>query len=64
MMNSPCRPASDTTRSKWRMTMNTEDKDHPETDEFELIELGSVSEETRGGFNLGTEIAVGPNSRI
>ena len=44
--------------------MNTQEQDHLETDEFEPIELGSVSEETRGGFNLGSEIAVGPNSRI
>lgn len=33
-------------------------------DELEPIELGAVSEETRGGFYQGTELAVGPNSRI
>lgn len=44
--------------------MNNQEADTLTTDEGELIELGSVSEETRGGFNLGTEIAVGPNSRI
>lgn len=44
--------------------MNNQEADTLTTDERELIELGSVSEETRGGFNLGTEIAVGPNSRI
>lgn len=44
--------------------MNTEDKDHLDADEIEPIELGSVSEETRGGFDQGVELAVGPNSRI
>lgn len=36
----------------------------PETDEFTPVELGSVSEETKGGQNLGVEFAIGPNSRI
>ena len=44
--------------------MNTEDKDHPETDEFEPIELGSVSEETRGSAEGDTELYVTFNSRI
>ena len=38
--------------------------DLPKTDEFEPIELGSVSEETRGGQERGIEFAVGPNSRL
>jgi hypothetical protein len=44
--------------------MNNQETETLPTDELEPIELGSVSEETRGGFNLGTELAVGPNSRI
>lgn len=44
--------------------MNTQTDDHPGDDAFEPIELGSVSEETRGGFSKGAEFAVGPNSRL
>lgn len=44
--------------------MNTETENHPAPDEVEPIELGSVSEETRGGDKLGAEYFVGPNSRI
>lgn len=33
-------------------------------DDFEPVELGAVSEETRGGFNQGAEFAVGPTSRL
>ncbi|KCZ55118.1 MULTISPECIES: hypothetical protein [Hyphomonas] len=44
--------------------MNTQTDDHLDDDAFEPIELGSVSEETRGGFNQGAEFAVGPNSRL
>jgi hypothetical protein len=36
----------------------------PKTDEFEPVELGSVSEETRGGLQQDVEFASGPNSRI
>lgn len=39
--------------------MNPQDKDHLTTDEFEPIELGSVSEETRGDIGLGDEFRVG-----
>ncbi len=44
--------------------MNTEQNDHPSTDIFEPIELGSVSEETRGGVQEGIEYATGPNSQL
>ncbi len=44
--------------------MNTQTPDHPDTDDLDLIELGSVSEETRGGFEEGIEYAVGPNSKL
>jgi hypothetical protein len=44
--------------------MNDQDTETMSLDEMEPIELGSVSEETRGGFYQGTELAVGPNSRI
>lgn len=44
--------------------MYKHDEDHLTPDEFEPIELGSVSEETRGGDKLGAEYFVGPNSRI
>ena len=33
-------------------------------DDLEPMELGSVSEETRGGFSKGVEYAVGPTSRL
>ncbi len=44
--------------------MKTHEQTPPATDEFEPIELGSVSEETRGGNKLEAEYFVGPNSRI
>ena len=47
-----------------RLTMKDRKDDLPKTDEFEPIELGSVSEETRGGQERGIEFAVGPNSRL
>ncbi|MEH6696168.1 MAG: hypothetical protein V7675_14090 [Hyphomonas sp.] len=33
-------------------------------EEYEPIELGSVSEETKGGFYQGAEFASGMNSRL
>lgn len=44
--------------------MNDHIQETPETDEFDLIELGSVSEETKGGQFEGIELAVGPNSKL
>ncbi|WP_300381125.1 hypothetical protein [Henriciella sp.] len=44
--------------------MNTRTDEYVTEDEFEPIELGTVSEETRGGQELGVEFANGPNSRI
>ena len=44
--------------------MKTHEENLPATDEFEPIELGSVSEETRGGLQQDVEFASGPNSRI
>jgi hypothetical protein len=32
-------------------------------EDFELLDLGTVSEETRGGREIGEEYFVGPNSR-
>ncbi|WP_175354520.1 hypothetical protein [Hyphomonas sp. ND6WE1B] len=43
------------------MTPKTED--HQPQDEFDPIELGSVSSETKGEFNLPAEIAGSQNSR-
>jgi len=42
--------------------MNTHDNDHLDTDEFEPIELGSVSEETKG-YPQGSLEIVGVLSR-
>jgi hypothetical protein len=53
-----------TLKPKGVNAMNTQTDDHLDDDAFEPIELGSVSEETRGGFNQGAEFAVGPNSRL
>lgn len=39
--------------------MNSHEKYPQTTDEFELIELGSVSEETRGDVGLGDEYQIG-----
>ena len=36
----------------------------PETDEFAPIELGSVSEETKGIGQVEEEFAGGPNTRL
>ena len=44
--------------------MNKHDEDHLTPDEFEPIELGSVSEETRGSAEGDTELYVTFNSRI
>ena len=44
--------------------MNTQKDDHVTEDEFELIELGSASEETRGIPGASDEFGLGsPNSR-
>ncbi len=44
--------------------MNDHIQETPETDEFDLIELGSVSEETKGIFQVLRESDDGvPNSR-
>ena len=43
--------------------MNDRIQDTPETDEFDPIELGSVSEETRGVFEQGSELDISNNSR-
>ena len=39
-------------------------KETPATDEFALIELGSVSEETKGIGQVEEEFAGGPNTRL
>lgn len=39
-------------------------KETPATDEFEMIELGSVSEETKGIGQVEEEFAGGPNTRL
>lgn len=39
-------------------------KDTPATDEFAPIELGSVSEETKGIGQVEEEFAGGPNTRL
>lgn len=38
--------------------------DTPVTDDFDLIELGSVSEETKGIGQVEEEFAGGPNTRL
>lgn len=38
-------------------------EDHLPEDEFDPVELGSVSAETKGEFNLPAEIAGSQNSR-
>ncbi|MGB3624182.1 MAG: hypothetical protein WA989_00040 [Henriciella sp.] len=43
--------------------MNQKEDTCPMEDEFEILELGTVSEETRGGRAFGIELFVGPNSR-
>lgn len=39
-------------------------KETPETDDFAPIELGSVSEETKGIGQVEEEFAGGPNTRL
>ena len=43
--------------------MNKQHEDRQVTDEFEPIELGSVSEETKGDGFEQPELLVGPNTR-
>ena len=57
------RPAT-SLKPKRKITMKDLNLTTPETDEFEPVELGSVSEETRGGLQQDVEFASGPNSRI
>ncbi|MFC4726094.1 hypothetical protein AB6B38_14255 (plasmid) [Glycocaulis abyssi] len=43
--------------------MKREEQTHPQDDKFEPIELGSVSEETKGGIFPGSEVDLTQNSR-
>lgn len=44
--------------------MKTKNETLPRDDEFELIELGSVSEETKGDIELPNEGVLRPFSRV